>query len=95
MFKRLTGGDWFTSRTSACGLYAAAYPLVAPPLQDELRKLYRTLANDDTPMVRRAAATSLPKLVRVCAKGHLLAEMLPLFSALTQDDQVCRRRRRR
>ena len=38
MLKRLTSGDWFTSRTSACGLYAAAYPLCAPAVQEELRK---------------------------------------------------------
>jgi serine/threonine-protein phosphatase 2A regulatory subunit A len=38
LIKRLTGGDWFTSRTSACGLYAAVYPKCAPETQEELRK---------------------------------------------------------
>lgn len=38
LIKRLTGGDWFTSRTSACGLYAAVYPKCANGTQDELRK---------------------------------------------------------
>ncbi len=27
--KRLSGGDWFTSRTSACGLFACCYPRVS------------------------------------------------------------------
>ena len=38
MLKRLTGGDWFTSRTSACGLYTAIYQLSSPATQDELRR---------------------------------------------------------
>ena len=59
MVRRLSAGDWFTSRTSACGLFAAAYPLVNAPHQEELRKLYKTLCADDTPMVRRAATTHL------------------------------------
>ncbi len=36
--KRLTAGEWFTSRASACGLYAPAYPLCSPTVQEELRK---------------------------------------------------------
>ena len=26
LVKRLSGGGWFTSRTSACGLFACCYP---------------------------------------------------------------------
>lgn len=38
LVKRLSQGDWFTSRTSATGLYAAGYPLATPTTQEELRK---------------------------------------------------------
>jgi len=38
MTKRLSIGDWFTSRTSACGLFAPIYSQVLPATQDELRK---------------------------------------------------------
>lgn len=38
MLKRLTSGDWFTSRTSACGMYAPSYPLCSEKVQEELRK---------------------------------------------------------
>lgn len=31
-------GDWFTSRTSACGLFAVAYPRVSNSLRAELRQ---------------------------------------------------------
>jgi serine/threonine-protein phosphatase 2A regulatory subunit A len=59
LIKRLGSGDWFTSRTSACGLYAAAYQTATPSSQDELRSMFKQLCQDDTPMVRRAAAANL------------------------------------
>lgn len=30
MIKRLANGDWFTTRVSACGMFATTYPLVRP-----------------------------------------------------------------
>jgi hypothetical protein len=59
LLKRLSQGDWFTSRTSACALYATAYPKAAPQAQTEMRKMFADLCHDDTPMVRRAAAKAL------------------------------------
>lgn len=37
MILRLANGDWFTSRTSACGLFSVAYQRVNPALGQELR----------------------------------------------------------
>lgn len=59
LVQRLSKGEWFTSRTSACALYAAVYDRVSPQIQDDLRRGYAQLGADDTPMVRRAAAKSL------------------------------------
>lgn len=59
LLRRLSGGDWFTSRTSATSLFSAVYSKVPAPLQEDLRKMYAALGNDDTPMVRRAAARDL------------------------------------
>jgi serine/threonine-protein phosphatase 2A regulatory subunit A len=59
LLKRLSQGDWFTSRTSACALYATAYPRASPSAQSEMRKMFSDLCHDDTPMVRRAAAKAL------------------------------------
>ena len=56
--KRLSSHDWFTGRASACGLYAPVYEK-ATKSQEELRKLFGQLCQDDTPMVRRQAATQL------------------------------------
>jgi hypothetical protein len=38
LLKRLSLGDWFTSRTSATGLYACGYSLASPATQDDMRK---------------------------------------------------------
>jgi serine/threonine-protein phosphatase 2A regulatory subunit A len=56
LLKRLSQGDWFTSRTSSAALYPAVYDHVPPNVQEELRKSFAALGSDDTPMVRRAAA---------------------------------------
>ena len=37
LIQRLASGEWFTSRTSACGLFVAAYPSVSAELKAELR----------------------------------------------------------
>ncbi|KAJ3158369.1 hypothetical protein HDU86_002835 [Geranomyces michiganensis] len=87
MIRRLSIGDWFTSRTSACGLYAPAYSLSTPTTQEELRRLYAQLCNDDTPMVRRAAGTHLAKLTKKVSKEHVLSEIIPLFRHLAVDEQ--------
>ncbi|KND03739.1 protein phosphatase 2A structural subunit TPD3 [Spizellomyces punctatus DAOM BR117] len=87
MVKRLSIGDWFTSRTSACGLYAPIYKLSTPATQEELRRLYAQLCHDDTPMVRRAAGTHLAKLTKQVSKDNVLSEMIPLFKNLAADEQ--------
>ena len=66
LIKRLGGGDWFTSRTSACGLYAAGYQTATPSSQDELRSMFKQLCQDETPMVRRSAAANLGVSLNLC-----------------------------
>ena len=56
LVQRLSRGEWFTSRTSACALYHPVYDKIAPQIQDDLRRGFASLGSDDTPMVRRAAA---------------------------------------
>ncbi|KAJ3057269.1 protein phosphatase 2, regulatory subunit A [Rhizophlyctis rosea] len=87
MVKRLSIGDWFTSRTSACGIYAPVYASASTATQDDLRKAYTQLCHDDTPMVRRAAATHLGKLTKKLSKDHVVNEVIPLFTNLAQDEQ--------
>lgn len=38
LVKRLASGDWFTSRTSACGLFSVCYPRVSSTVKAEIRQ---------------------------------------------------------
>lgn len=83
--QRLAQGEWFTSRVSACGLFAVAYPRAALAQQTELRQLYAQLCHDETPMVRRAAAHKLGPFAAVLERDAVSRELLPLFTDLTSD----------
>ena len=85
--KRLSTGDWFASRTSATALYAAGYPKAAAGTKDELRRSFATLCTDETPMVRRAAAKELGGFSKTLPKHLLVAELVPVFRKLADDDQ--------
>ena len=87
LVKRLSTGDWFTSRTSATALYASAYPKASSSVQDELRRGFAALCTDDTPMVRRAAAKELGGFSVKLPKHLLIAELVPVFRKLSADDQ--------
>eukprot|EP01121_Diplochlamys_sp_Union-15-3_P005995 TRINITY_DN1639_c0_g1_i1.p1 TRINITY_DN1639_c0_g1~~TRINITY_DN1639_c0_g1_i1.p1 ORF type:complete len:592 (-),score=100.03 TRINITY_DN1639_c0_g1_i1:25-1800(-) len=87
LVKRLSTGDWFSSKTSACGLFHVAYPKAEEATKKELRSLYHALCHDQTPMVRRSAAANLKKLVKVVEKEYLMSDIMPLFNHLSKDDQ--------
>ncbi|EIM92478.1 ARM repeat-containing protein [Stereum hirsutum FP-91666 SS1] len=87
LLKRLSHGEWFTSRTSSAALYAPVYPKVSPSIQEELRKGYTALGSDDTPMVRRAAAKWLGAFVKNLSKQHVLTDGLSIYRRLQADDQ--------
>uniref|UniRef100_T1J3L9 Protein phosphatase PP2A regulatory subunit A n=1 Tax=Strigamia maritima TaxID=126957 RepID=T1J3L9_STRMM len=87
LLKRLSTGDWFTSRTSACGLFSVCYPRVSNSVKIELRNHFRNLCQDDTPMVRRAAAGKLGEFAKVVELEHLKADLIPMFVNLAQDEQ--------
>ncbi|XP_050035276.1 uncharacterized protein Pp2A-29B isoform X2 [Dermacentor andersoni] len=87
LVKRLASGDWFTSRTSACGLFAVCYPRVSPAVKAELRSHFRNLCQDDTPMVRRAAASKLGELAQVVEPEWLKGDLVAMWGYLAQDEQ--------
>jgi serine/threonine-protein phosphatase 2A regulatory subunit A len=85
---RLTNGDWFTARVSACGLFGSAYKrLTDAENKAALRRLFAQLCNDDTPMVRRAAAHNLGGFATEVEPGSIMEEIVPLFNQLSADDQ--------
>ena len=84
---RLSKADWFTSKVSGCGLYTAPYKKVSPQIQEQLRQQFNTLVRDDTPMVRRQAATNMAKFVKEMPAAIVVEEMIPMFQHLAGDDQ--------
>lgn len=84
---RLSSGEWFTSRSSAAGLYAAAYGKVTDAIQAKLRAGYDALCKDETPMIRRAAASNLESVVAKIEEDHVLSFALPNFRRLAEDEQ--------
>ncbi|ETW87219.1 hypothetical protein HETIRDRAFT_469075 [Heterobasidion irregulare TC 32-1] len=87
LLKRLSHGEWFTSRASSAALYAPVYTKVSPSIQEELRKGFAELGSDDTPMVRRAAAKWLQWFVKGLSKPHVLSDGLSIYRRLQSDDQ--------
>ncbi|XP_078593601.1 serine/threonine-protein phosphatase 2A 65 kDa regulatory subunit A beta isoform-like isoform X2 [Branchiostoma floridae x Branchiostoma japonicum] len=87
LVKRLAQGDWFTSRTSACGLFSVPYPRVSSTVKAELRTNFRNLCGDDTPMVRRAAAGKMGEFAKVLELEYLKSDLIPLWTNLASDEQ--------
>jgi serine/threonine-protein phosphatase 2A regulatory subunit A len=69
--KRLAAADWFTAKVSACGLVAPLLAVLASshspadPHATALCTVFQELCQDETPMVRRAAAAQV---------GHVLCQ---------------------
>lgn len=53
-----------------------------------MRNHFRNLCQDDTPMVRRAAANKLGEFANVVESDYLKSEIIPMFVNLAQDEQV-------
>lgn len=84
---RLSKADWFTAKISATGLYSVPYLRSNADCQTKLRQHFAQLVHDDTPMVRRQAATNLAKFVRGMPPNIVIEQMIPLFQHLANDDQ--------
>ncbi|KAI9917812.1 hypothetical protein PsorP6_013078 [Peronosclerospora sorghi] len=83
LVKRLAEGDLFTSRVSVCSLFATIYGKLSDPgRKKELRDSFQMMCNDDTPMVRRAAASNLGKFAGTMEKDQIAGMILPLVRLL-------------
>lgn len=83
MAKRLVSADWFTAKVSVAGMGPKLYEVTK---DDELRFLYRDLCQDDTPMVRRAAAVHLGKFMSHLAPQGV-QDLQPILEQLCSDEQ--------
>jgi len=82
---KLANGAFFTSRASACGLFAVCYKQ-ATASQEELKAVFGKLCHDETPMVRRAAATNLKNFVKTLGKKDATKDGVALFNDLAADE---------
>lgn len=87
LIRRLATGDWFTSRTSACGLFAVAYNRGTAHVKQEMRSMYPSLCGDETPMVRRASAAKIGALVTEMESNYVQNDFLKLYENFVADDQ--------
>nr|CAH7734227.1 unnamed protein product [Callosobruchus chinensis] len=58
------------------------YPRVSTTMKAELRSHFRALCQDETPMVRRAAATKLGELAQVVEREYLKSDLIPMFDSV-------------
>ena len=87
IMQRLRQAEWFTARVSVCGLFAAAYPKASSEQQEQLRTLFKELSRDETPMVRRAAATHIGTYAGALPAADVQTSLVPLLCVLLGDDQ--------
>ena len=57
-------------------------------VKTELRELYPSLCNDDTPMVRMAASAKLGDFFQVMEAEYIINDYMKVFLSLARDDQV-------
>ena len=86
---RLCGSEWFTGRVSACGLFGSVYKGCSFENKTELRRLFGTMAEDETPMVRRGAAKGLPSFIIAAGanSSDVLDDLVPIYKKLASDEQ--------
>ncbi|EPB78712.1 HEAT repeat protein [Ancylostoma ceylanicum] len=87
-------GDWFTSRTSACGLFSVAYPRVSPAIKAELRSrrdlvrpVLSGLIDDKSWRVRFMVAEKLTEIQDAIGEEMTMTELVPAFTNLLKDPE--------
>eukprot|EP00919_Chromeraceae_sp_WS-2016_P073304 GHVR01173327.1.p1 GENE.GHVR01173327.1~~GHVR01173327.1.p1 ORF type:complete len:545 (+),score=108.57 GHVR01173327.1:97-1731(+) len=81
--KRLASADWFTNKVSACGLLSVCYQYCKNDSKETLRRIFINMCNDDTPMVRRAAAAKMKSFFLDMDANR--QHTLPFFSSAHDD----------
>jgi hypothetical protein len=64
LWNRLCDASFFISKASAASLCSSIYPRLSAPLRTEMRRKFaQVLCGEECPIVRRAAAPVLSKLI--------------------------------
>ncbi|XP_072125768.1 serine/threonine-protein phosphatase 2A 65 kDa regulatory subunit A beta isoform-like [Mobula birostris] len=83
LVKRLTCGDWFTSRTSACSLFSVCYPRVSSSVKTELRHEEGAKAEDSVRLLAVEACVSIAQLL---PQEDLEALVMPTLRQAVDDE---------
>ncbi|GMM28481.1 protein phosphatase 2A structural subunit [Martiniozyma asiatica (nom. inval.)] len=96
LVQRLAKERWFSLHIAATGLFKAVIARVNSDERKELTTLYADLVNDDSPMVRKAAAKELPELISILGAKFNTPEtinelnwnaVLSMYENLVNDNQ--------
>ncbi|CUM65147.1 uncharacterized protein PRCAT00002774001 [Priceomyces carsonii] len=95
LIQNLSLGNWFSKKIASCGLYKSVILKVDASTRRELLNMYLKLVCDDSPMVRRSAATNLPVLINKFTNEKPLEPVTnqdweiisQMFQHLINDDQ--------
>lgn len=63
MIQSLSQGNWFSKKIASCGLFKSIIIKVDSSTRRDLLNVFYKLICDESPMVRRSAANSLPNLI--------------------------------
>jgi len=87
--RRLSGDSnepiWFTSKMSACGIFASAFNKLANAQKAEALEIFKKHCADELPMVRRAAAKALTPLSAILQTADEVVEVYELWNKLCGD----------
>jgi serine/threonine-protein phosphatase 2A regulatory subunit A len=93
LIESLSSTEWFSSKVSSTGLFQSVIAQVDEDDRKNLLTIYSKLVHDDAPMVQRAAASHLPKIIDLFREfpdasneedWDLISSM---FQSLTNDKQ--------
>ncbi|KAJ5078318.1 protein phosphatase 2 (formerly 2a) regulatory subunit a beta isoform-related [Anaeramoeba ignava] len=87
LVNELQSGEWFSPRISALQLMPLVYPKVPLEKKDTLIVALSDLVENETTMVRRAAAKSLSEIVRIADSEIVQEHLLPLVKIIANDDE--------
>jgi serine/threonine-protein phosphatase 2A regulatory subunit A len=94
LIRQLAVSEFFGPRVAAPPLLVAAYELLSARnpheldgLRRELRSAFCTLCGDDSPVVRKSAATALSQLLPLLELFEIEGEVYPVLQKVCQDSQ--------
>lgn len=93
LIESLTDASWFSKKVAATGLFESIITRVDDESRNKLLKIYAKLTQDESPLVRRPAASHLPKIIDLLSEHENLSNesdwelISSMFQSLTNDHQ--------